>query len=74
MMFLGVTPMICFEFLRILEKNRKNGKPKNLGKHGLLRRSLGNPRRSVAPCRSVGYPHRGEAEVPKMAPVGYSMM
>ena len=26
--------MICFEFLRILEKNRKKGKPKNLGKHG----------------------------------------
>ena len=33
--------MICFEFLRILEKNRKKGKPENLGKHGPLRRSMG---------------------------------
>ena len=47
-MLLGVIPMICFEFLRILEKNRKNGKPGNLVKHGLLRRSVGNPHRDVA--------------------------
>ena len=33
-------------------KNRKKGKPKNLGKHGPLR-------------SSEGHPHRGEAEGPK---------
>ena len=33
-MLLGMFPMICFEFLRILEKNRKKRKPENLGKHG----------------------------------------
>ena len=65
--------MICFEFLRILEKNRKKGKPENLGKHGLLHRSVGNPRRGVGnPCRNVGCPRRGEAEVPKRAPLGYA--
>ena len=57
--------MIFFEFLRILEKNRKKGKPENLGKHGLLRRSVGNPRCGVALCRSVGCPRHSEAEVPK---------
>ena len=40
-MLLRVIPMICFEFLRILEKNRKKGKPKNLGKHEPLHRSVG---------------------------------
>ena len=38
-MLLGMFPMICFEFLRILEKNRKNGKPENLGKLRPLRYS-----------------------------------
>ena len=52
--------MICFEFLRSLEKNRKKGKPRNLGKHELLRCSVGNPR-------------RGEAGVPKWHPLGYAM-
>ena len=32
--------MFCFEFWRILEKNLKKGKPKNLGKHGLLRHGV----------------------------------
>ena len=71
-MLLGVIPMICFEFLRILEKNRKKGKPENLSKYGLLRCSVGNPRRGVALRRSVGCPHYGEAEVPKRAPLGYA--
>ena len=30
-MLLGVTPMICFKFLRILEKNRKKGKTRKSG-------------------------------------------
>ena len=47
--------MSCFEFLRILEKNRKKGIPENLGKHKPLRRSEGHPRRSVALRCSVGY-------------------
>ena len=33
-MLLGVTPMICFEFLRILEKIRKKGKPDKSGQTG----------------------------------------
>ena len=40
--------MICFEFLRILEKNRKKGKPGNLGNHRLPRCNVGNPHRDVA--------------------------
>ena len=44
-MLLGVFPKICFEFLRILEENRKKGKPEILGKHGPLLRRVGNPRR-----------------------------
>ena len=72
-MLLEVIPMICFEFLRILEKNHKKGKPKNLGKHGLLRHSVRNPRRGVAQRRSVGCLAEGEAKVPKRAPLGYAM-
>ena len=54
-MLLGVFSMICFEFLRILEENRKKGKPENLGKHVPLCRSVGHPRRGVALHRNVGY-------------------
>ena len=69
-MLLGVIPMFCFEFLRIFREKSQKSKRENLGKHGLLRRSVGNPRRSVALRRSVGCPHRGEAEVPKWHPLG----
>ena len=38
-MFLGVIPMICFEFLRILEKkNHKKGKTRKTGHQRPLRR------------------------------------
>ena len=63
-----------FEFLRILEKNRKKKKLGNLGKHGLLRYSVGNPRRSVALCRSVGCHHHSEVGVPKWHPLRYAMV
>ena len=53
-MLLVVIPMICFEFLRILEKNRKKGKPEILGKHGLLHCRVGNPRCDVKLRRNVG--------------------
>ena len=48
-----------------------------MDKHGLLRRSVGNPQRSVAlhrdvecPRHGVGCPHRSKAGVPKWHPSG----
>ena len=66
---LGVIPITCLEFL---EKKRKKGKPKKKksGQNGLLRRSAGNPRCSIALHRNVGCPHCGKAEVPKWHPSG----
>ena len=46
-------------------------KLENLGTIGLLRRSVGNPRHGVDLRQGVGYPRRGEAEVPKLAPLEY---
>ena len=60
--------MICFEFSRISGKNRKKGKPQNLGKHGPLRHSEGHPRCCVVLHRSEGLPFRGEAEGIKRPP------
>ena len=71
---LGVFP--CFvwvfeNFWREIAKRRK--KIGNLSKKiGLLRHNVGNPRRDVALSRSMGCPRRGEAEVPKRAPLGYT--
>ena len=42
-MLLGVIPMICFEFLRILEKNHKKEKLENLGKQGAPTPQRGMP-------------------------------
>ena len=53
-MLLGMFPSNCFDILRILEKNRKKGKPKNIGKHRPLRRSEGHPHRGVAVRHSEG--------------------
>ena len=70
-MLLGVFSMFCFGILRILEKNSKKEESwKNLGIIGLLRRSVGNPRRGVDLRQGVGYPRHGEAEVPKWQPSG----
>ena len=61
--------MFCFRILRIFGGNRKKEENwKNPGIIGLLHRSVGNPRRGVDLCQGVGYPHRGEAEVPKWHP------
>ena len=69
-MLLGMIPMICFGILRIFrEKNRKRANWKS-GHIWLLRRSVGNPRCEVDLSRGVGYPCRGEAEVPKWHPSG----
>ena len=43
-------------------------KLENLGIIGLLRHNVGNPLRGVDQCQGVGYPRRGEAEVPKWHP------
>ena len=53
-MLLGVIPMFCFEILSDFWRKSQKGR-ENLGKHGLLRRSVGNPR------RSMGCPRLGEA-------------
>ena len=53
-MLLGVIPMICFGFLRILGEKSQNNNWKKSGHIGLLRRSVGNPRRGVDLRRSVG--------------------
>ena len=45
-------------------------KLENLGIIGLLCRSIGNPRHGVDLRQGVGYPSRGETEVPKWHPLG----
>ena len=55
-MLLGVILMFCFGFLRIFGEKSQKIKRENLGKHGLLHNSVGNPRRGVALCCSVGCP------------------
>ena len=69
--------MFCFEFLRIFGEKSQKSKRENMGKHRLLRRSVGNPRLGVAlrhsvgcPRRRVGCPHHGEDGVPKWHPLG----
>ena len=47
-MLLGVIPIFCFEFLRIFGEKSQKSKKENLGKHGPLRRSIGNPHSGVA--------------------------
>ena len=76
-MLLGVISMFCFEFLRIFGEKLQKSKRENMGKHGLLCRSVGNPCRGVAlrhdvgcPRHGVGCPHRGEVGVPKWNPSG----
>ena len=60
-MLLGVIPIFCFEILRIFGgSHKKEENWKNLGIIGLLRRSLGNPRRGVNLRQGVGYPRRIE--------------
>ena len=59
--------MFCFG---ILEKNRKSAK---FGKSRHYRAPMPqrrNPRRGVDLLQGVGYPRRGEAEVPKWHPSG----
>ena len=67
-MLLGVIPMFCFGILRILEKNRKSAKTRKSGHIRPLRRSVGNPCRSIDLFQGVGYPCCYEAEVPKWHP------
>ena len=60
--------MICFEFLRIPGKNRKKGKPQNLGKHKAPSPQRRDPHCGIILHRSEGLPRRGEAEGLKSAP------
>ena len=46
--------MFCFEILRIFGEKSQKRKTKNLGKKGLVRCSVGNPRRGVDLSCSVG--------------------
>ena len=70
-MLLGVISMFCFLILSYFgEKSQKCNKMEILGIIGLLRCSVGNPRRGVDLLQGVGYPHRGKAEVPKWHPSG----
>ena len=71
-MLLEVIPMFCFGFLRIFGEKSQKRKRENLGKHGLLRCSVGNPCRGVALRHSMGCPSHGEAEMPKRAPLRYA--
>ena len=58
--------MFCFGIFGLFwRKIAKVQKLRNLGIIGLLRCSIGNPRRGVDLHQGVGYPRRGEAEVPK---------
>ena len=59
----GVPPMFCFGILRIFGENHKSAK---IGKSGII----GNPRRGINLRQGVGYPRRGEAEVPDWNPSG----
>ena len=47
--------MICFEIFGIFGKKIAKSQKKNLGKNGLLRCSVRNPRRSIALRYSLGY-------------------
>ena len=66
-MLLGVIPCFVLGFWRKIVKVQKL---ENLGIIGLLRRSIGNPRRGIDLRQGMGYPRRGEAEVPKWHPSG----
>ena len=68
-MLLGVIPMFCFGFLRIFIEKYQKSKRENLDKHGLLCRSVGNPRCGVSLHHSVGCPRRGKAGVLKWHPL-----
>ena len=59
--------MICFEILSDFLRKSQKGK---LGKHELLRCSVGNPCRGVALRRSVGCPRSREVGVLKWHPSG----
>ena len=58
--------MFCFGIFGGNRKKEENWKI--WAKIGLLRRSVGNPCRGVDLRQGVGYPHHGEAEVPKWHP------
>ena len=63
--------MFCFGIFGSFWRNsQKEGKLENLGKNGLLCRSVGNPCHGVDLHQGVGYLRRGEAEVPKWHPSG----
>ena len=53
-------------------ENCKKEQREKLGKNGPLHHSEGHPRRGEVLCRSEGLPHRGEAERPEKAPLGFA--
>ena len=72
MLFESDSHVLFWDFEDVWRKSQKGGKLENLGKNGLLRRSVGSPRRGIDLHQGVGYPHRGEVEVPKWYPSGTS--
>ena len=62
--------VLFWDFEDFLRRIAKVKKMENLGIIGVLRRSVGNPRRGVDLHQGVGYPRRDEAEVPKWHPSG----
>ena len=53
-MLLRVIPMFCFGILRIFEEKLQKSKRWKFRHFGLLRRSIGNPRRGVDLRQGVG--------------------
>ena len=62
--------MFCSRILRSFGEKSQNRKTRKSGHFRILRRSVGNPCCGVDLRQGVGYPHRGEAEVPKWHPSG----
>ena len=71
-MSLGVIPVFWLEFLRVLEKKRKNEKPGKPGIYGAIRCSEGHPHHDKVLRRSEGLPRRDEAKGPEKAPLGFT--
>ena len=69
-MLLGLNPMFCFEILVNFGEKLKKGEPEKSGQNWLLSRSVGNLRRGVVLCHSVGCIVAARPKCPKGHPSG----